>query len=472
MSPLAGPLRRRDVRLLVTGATVSLVGDGIYGVAMAVAVLHVAGSATALAAMAVVNLVPRVAFGLLGGVLADRVSRRAVLAVCDAVRLVVVAALGLLLLGGTAPLWALLALVAPLGAASGAASPAFSAILPDLVEVDELVAANGLLGSVSPMAQMVAGPVLGGVLAAYDPGVALLVDAATFGVSAVCVLLLRPLAVHAAGERPVPWAHFREGLAYVRRTPWLATNLLCGLVITFTVSGTMQMLPVLVSRGYGAPTAGFGYLIAVGGVAAALAAVVAGSRRPPRRPLAASYATYALGLGAVAGLGVASGPQVGAVFMVLFFAGATVGNVFQDSVLGSRVPRELRGRVSSLDWVAATAAAPASVVVAALAADHVGVRPTYVVAGLAAAVCSLAGLALLHRTGDAVEVAGGGQLPRAVADVAPPEGVPGSGVAGTASDDAVSHTARPGGDAGGRVRSGRVGQKRREETSSSPRRAS
>ena len=402
MRLLDGPLRRRDVRLLLTGSTVSLAGDGVYAVAMAVAVLHVGGTASALAAMAVANLVPRVAFGLLGGVLADRVSRRGLLAVCDLVRLVVVAGLAAILLADDPPLWALLVLVAPLGAASGAAAPTFSALLPDLVDGDELVAANGLLGSVSPLAQMVAGPVLGGALSAYDVSLALFVDAATFGVSAICVLLLRPLAVHLRGPRPLPWADFREGLAFVRRTPWLATNLLAGLVITFVVSGVFPMLPFLVSRGYHAPTSSFGYLLAVGGIAATLSAVVVASRRPPRRPLFSSYAWYAVGLGSVAGLGIAPGPVVAAVFMVVFFAGATVGNLLQDGVLGSRVPRELRGRVSSLDWVAATAAQPLSVVCAALAADHVGIRPTYVVAGAAAAACSLAGLGLLLRSGEPV----------------------------------------------------------------------
>ena len=400
MSGLRGPLRRRDVRLLVTGSTVSLAGDGIYAVAMAVAVLHVAGTASALAAMAVANLVPRVAFGLLGGVLADRTGRRAVLVVADLVRLVVVGVLGVLFLLGSPPLWVLLALVAPLGAASGAAAPAFSALLPDLVDEDELVAANGLLGGVSPLAQMVVGPVLGGVLASQDVGVALLVDSATFAVSAACVLLLRPPALHHPAARPLPWAHFREGLGYVRSTPWLATNLLAGLVVTLAVSGTMTMLPFLVTSGYGAPTATFGYLLAVGGAAATLVAVVVGSRRPPRRPLVASYLMYVLGLGAVAGLGVAPGPVVAGLFVAVFFAGATAGNLLQDSVLGSRVPRELRGRVSSLDWVAATAAQPLSVAVFALSADSVGIRPMYVVAGLAATVASLTGLALLLRAGE------------------------------------------------------------------------
>ena len=63
-----------------------------------------------------------------------------------------------------------------------------------------------------------------------------------------------------------------------------------------------------------------------------------------------------------------------ALFIALFFVGATAGNMLQDTVLGSRVPRELRGRVSSLDWVAATAAAPLSVVIAALSGRPVGIR--------------------------------------------------------------------------------------------------
>ena len=216
------------------------------------------------------------------------------------------------------------------------------------------------------------------------------------------MLLLRPLTVHARGPRPLPWADFREGLSYVRRTPWLATNLLAGLVITFAVSGTITMLPFLVSRGYDAPVASFGYLIAVGGVAATVAAVVVSTRPAPRRPLMASYTAYALGLGAIAGLGLAPNLLVASGCFAVFFVGATVGNVFQDTVLGSRVPRELRGRVSSLDWVAATAAAPLSVVLAALSADSVGIRPTYVVAGLAAALASLAGLLLLLRFGEPV----------------------------------------------------------------------
>lgn len=400
MSSLARVLRHRDLRLVATGSTVSLAGDGMYSVAMAMAVLEVSSTPAALAAVAVAGILPRIAFGLLGGVLADRFSRRVILLVCDLARAAVVTALGLLLLTGSPSLWSMVCLVVPLAAASGAAAPTFSALVPDLVEQDDLVAAHSLLGSVSPLAQLVAGPVLGGLLAAYDPGVALLADAATFAVSAACVLLLRPRATRRRAGRPLPWAHFREGLAYVRATSWLLTNLLCGLVVTFTVSGAMTMLPLLVHETYGGSPATFGYLLAVGGAAATAAAVVVGSRRAPRRPLVASYAVYVVGLGAVAGLGVAPGAVTAAAFLVILFAGSTIGNVLQDSVLGSQVPRELRGRVASLDWVAATASAPLSVVLAAAVTETVGLREMYVGAGVLAAATSLLGLGLLLRSGE------------------------------------------------------------------------
>ena len=403
MRTLTGPLHTRAFRLLVTGSTVSLVGDGIYSVAMAVAALRTANPASTLAMVAIAGLVPRVVFGLLGGVLADRISRRQVLLCADIVRLAVVTALGLALLDGDATRWFLVACVVPLGAASGAAAPAFGAILPDIVDEAGLVSANSVMGAVAPFASMMVGPVLGGVLAAVDVGAAMFVDAGTFAVSAICVLLLRPVRHHATEQpdrRPPPWADVREGLAYVRGTPWLLVNLLCGVLISFAVAGAFTMLPLLVTRGYGAPSQNFGYLLAVGGVAATATAIVIGVLRPRRRPLTSSYVMYVVGLAAVAGLGLAPNIWVAALFIAVMFTGATAGNIWQDTILGSRIPRHLRGRVSSLDWVAGTVSAPLSIAASAALVGQFGIRSTFVGAGAVAAVGSLLGLLLLLRSGE------------------------------------------------------------------------
>src|SRR4029079_3777979 len=95
---------------------------------MAVAALHTDHPASTLAMVAVAGMVPRIVFGLLGGVLADRVSRRSGLLTADLVRLAVVTALGLALLDGAASPWLLVACVVPLGAASGAAAPALRGV--------------------------------------------------------------------------------------------------------------------------------------------------------------------------------------------------------------------------------------------------------------------------------------------------------------------------------------------------------
>lgn len=395
-----GPLGGREFRLLAAGSSVSLVGDGIYSVAMAIAALHTSHPASTLAMVAVAGLVPRIILGLLGGVLADRLSRRAVLLTADLVRLAVVAILGVALLDGVAAPGLLVACVVPLGAASGAAAPAFGAILPDVVDEVDLVRANAVMGGVTPFAQLMLGPVLGGLLASVDVGLAMLVDAGTFAASAVCVLLLRPLRHHAAQHRALPWADFREGLAYVRRTQWLLVNLLCGVGISFAVSGAFTMLPLLVTRGYGAPSETFGYLLAAGGAAATLTAMVVGLLRPRRRPLASSYGMYVVGLVAVIGLGLAPDLWTAAVFVVLMFAGTTAGNIWQESILGSRIPRRLRGRVSSLDWVAATVSAPLSVTISAALVGQIGIQETYVGAGAVAALGSMVGLVLLLRSGE------------------------------------------------------------------------
>ena len=403
MTMLAGPLRLRGFRLLVTGSTVSLVGDGVYSVAMAIAALHTDHPASTLAMVAVAGLIPRIVFGLLGGVLADRVSRRLVLLAADLVRLAVVTALGFALLDGAASPWLLVACVVPLGAASGVAAPAFGAILPDVVDPADLVGANSVMSSVAPFAQMMVGPVLGGLLASVDVGLEMFVDAATFALSALCVLLLRPARHHETRlreKRTPPWADFREGLAYVRRTPWLLVNLLCGVLISFAVAGSFTMLPLLVTKGYGAPSESFGYLLAVGGAAATATAVVVGMLRPRRRPLASSYLMYVVGLGAVMGLGLAPDVWVAAGFITLMFVGATAGNIWQDTILGSRIPRDLRGRVSSLDWVAGTVSAPLSVTISAALVGQVGIRATFVGAGAIAALGSLLGLLLLLRSGE------------------------------------------------------------------------
>src|SRR3954453_7863563 len=102
---LLTPLRQRDFALLWLGMTVSLLGDGIYFVAIAWQVYDLTDSPTALSLVGLAWSLGMVACLLLGGAVADRIDRRRVMVIADAVRLVCVAAMGLLAVTGTVEVW-------------------------------------------------------------------------------------------------------------------------------------------------------------------------------------------------------------------------------------------------------------------------------------------------------------------------------------------------------------------------------
>ena len=144
------PLRHRDFRLLWSGMTVSLLGDGIFIVALAWQVYELSDAATALSLVGLAMTIPNVLFLLIGGVVSDRFDRRRVLLAADLIRGLAVAAMGVLSLNGTIELWHLMGLAALYGGGTAFFGPAFDAIVPDLVASDLLIQANSLDQFVRP----------------------------------------------------------------------------------------------------------------------------------------------------------------------------------------------------------------------------------------------------------------------------------------------------------------------------------
>ncbi|MBA2311962.1 MAG: MFS transporter, partial [Actinobacteria bacterium] len=135
------PLKIRDFALLWSGMTVSLLGDGIYIVALAWQVYELSNVPTALSIVGVAWTAPMVLFLLLGGVMSDRVDRRKVLILSDTIRGIAVAAIGVLSITGTIQLWHMFVLVAVYGVGDAFFGPAFGAIVPDLVPRNMLLEA-------------------------------------------------------------------------------------------------------------------------------------------------------------------------------------------------------------------------------------------------------------------------------------------------------------------------------------------
>ena len=135
-------LRHRDFGLLWLGQAVSLVGDGIYLVAIAWLVLDISNEPSALALVGLAWTFPMVVALLIAGVLSDRLERRRLMIAGDLLRCVAIGAIAVLALGGTAELWHVIVLVVIYGIGEALFQPAFGAVVPDIVPNDELLQAK------------------------------------------------------------------------------------------------------------------------------------------------------------------------------------------------------------------------------------------------------------------------------------------------------------------------------------------
>ncbi len=378
------PLAHRDFRLLWTGLAVSLLGDGIYLVAIAWQVLRISDSPKALALVGLAWTLPTVLLLMVTGVLTDRLPRRRLMLIADGVRLLAIGAMGVLTITGHVRLWHLVVLAAVYGAGEALFGPANSAILPDLVPPEQLVEANSLAQFIRPFAQLLIGPALGGVLVrTVGPGWAFVMDAATFAWSASMILRMteRPSVRHPDADS-THWADLKEGFRFVRSRTWLWASMGVATISLLCFWGPFEVLvPYLIKNELHGSPLGLGLVFASGGAGSVAAAAVSGQRGMPRRPLTVMYAAWALGTFLLVGFAFARSlwPMylVSAVCQAMF----TILMVNWFTVFQLLVPTHIRGRVSSLDWFISTAGVPVSFALTGPLAAALGARHTLIWAG-------------------------------------------------------------------------------------------
>jgi DHA3 family tetracycline resistance protein-like MFS transporter len=336
-----------------------------------------------------------IAFLLPGGVASDRFDRRLVMLWADVLRAITVGAVAALALAGALRFWELVLLVAVYSVGTAFFTPAFDAIVPDLLEPDDLACANSLDQLVRPLALRLAGPALGGWLVAVDTGVAFAVDAATFVASGAAVLALRPrpLARREGGESAV--AAVKEGLVFVRRRVWLWGTLIAAAIAYLAFLGPAEvLLPYVVKNDLHASPGDLGLVFAAGGVGAIAAAVLMGQRGHPRRDVTFMYATWTLATLAVAGYGIATAAWQLMAACLVFNALETAGTIVWATLKQRHVPTAMLGRVSSLDWLISIGLLPISFALTAPVATAIGARAALVVAAAVGGAATLGALFL------------------------------------------------------------------------------
>lgn len=393
------PLRHRDFRLLWTGMTVSLVGDGIFLVALAWQVYELSNVPSALSIVGVSMTIPHVALLLAGGVVSDRFDRGKVLIAADVARALAVGIFGVLSISGALMLWHVLVIAAVFGAGTAFFGPAFDAIVPQIVPSDDLNQANSLDQFIRPAASRMLGPALGGWLIAMsggDAGPAFLVDAATFVAAIICVARMR--ARTAGGDDVVPLGAFqevKEGLRFVRSHVWLWGTLLAATLAYLIFWGPSEvLLPFIVKNHLRGSAGDLGLILAMGGVGAMFGAIVMGNRDVPRRHITFMYSVWTLSTLAVAGYGLASFPWQLTVASFAFNALEGAGTIVWATTKGRLVPERLLGRVSSLDWFISIGLVPVSFALTGPVAGFFGAQATLVGAGVLGGIVTLAFLFL------------------------------------------------------------------------------
>lgn len=407
------PLRNPAYRWLAAALVASMVGAGIWMVALVWQIVAIGGGAAELSVVAGASAVGMLLTTLLGGALADRMSQRRILLVVEVVRAASVGVVALLSLAGGLAVWQLAAVAFVGGVMAGLYYPAYSALLPSIVPEDELMAANGFEGMARPVLMQAGGPALAsGLIAVTSPGAALAVAALTGVVAAACLWRVpetarrggnggeqeaADLMAQPSGTRHPALAllvDVRDGFAYMVRTPWLLGTLTFASLLILLIMGPFEVLvPFVIKDRAGGGPEEHALILAAFGIGGAIGSAVVASMRMPRRYLTVMNLLWALGCLPLVVFGLTD--QVWVMVVAAFLVGAAFngGVVIWGTLLQRRVPAEMLGRVSSLDFFVSLAFMPVSMAVAGPAGESLGLPVVFLIAGVAPMV--IAGVAIV-----------------------------------------------------------------------------
>ena len=338
-------------------------------VALSWAVLDVTGSVSDLGLVLAAQTVPLVLFLIVGGAVADRLARRAVMLVSDGARCVTQGLLAALLLTGHAQLWQLLVLQFLTGTATAFFLPAVTGLTSQVVPAEHLQEANALR-SLAGSGGSIAGPAIAGVLvAAFGPGWAIACDAASFAVSAFFLGLLR-LPPHAAVAESSLLRDLIEGWDAFRSRTWLVLANVHAAIANLSLLAPFYVIGPAVAKRYLGGVGAWALIASCFGVGLVAGGLLSLTVRP-RRPMAVGLAATIANVPALVLLALHAPAVAVAACAVPAGAALTFLNTVWETTLQKHVPAELLSRVVAYDWFAALVFQPLGYVAAGLLAAHV-----------------------------------------------------------------------------------------------------
>jgi MFS family permease len=379
----------RDARRLIAASAVSQLGDWLFNAALLGTVYAATGSARWVGAATICRLLPYVLLGPLGGLVADRYDRRTVLLAGDVARCLLMFALAAVV-QADGPVEVVIALTALASCAGTAERPAAMALLPRLVGVARLGPANALLHTVQDLG-VVVGPAIGAILLAVAPNsVAFLVNGLTFVLSAALISTLRHRVVPEAaqGDESAGF-HLLQGLRTARATPYVVPLLVVIGMAELTYGAQTVQLVVYAAQRLDLGAAGYGYLLAAGGVGGVLSALVTPRLATSTRVVAVVVLTGALYCATQLAYA-ERGELVFALAVTLIGGAAFVAcEVVAETTLARLAPAESLGRLMGVVEAVAVAAMVAGALLAPVLLARTTLRGSLWILGLAAVLTTL-----------------------------------------------------------------------------------
>lgn len=383
------PLRFREFRLLIAAVSIFVFAEGMWTVVMALQVIALADDPTALSLVATCLAGGMLAFILVGGIVADRVSQRAVIITVEAVNLAAVAAVAALGSLGALRLWHMAVASAVLGVGAAFFFPAYSAYLPRILPPEHLLAANGIEGTIRPTLGQAMGPAFAGVLVgATVPAVGSTAVAILFAIGLVLLVAIRPeradyVTTDADREKRHPLHDLRDGLVFVLRTRWLLWTLLFASMWVLLAMGPMEvLLPFIARQRFVHGGQIYGFVLAAYGAGSAIGALAVSTRLLPRRYLTVMMLLWGIGSLPLAVVGMTWSFPVMAIAMFAVGLTSGAGMVIWGTLLQRRVPAHMLGRVSSLDFFVSLSFMPLSMALAGPLSKVVPVQAIFAAAGI------------------------------------------------------------------------------------------
>jgi MFS family permease len=338
------PLRHVDFRRLWVGNSVAFVGFQLTAVAVPVQVYELTGSSFWVGMLGAVGFVPLVIFGLWGGAVADAVDRRRLLIVSCSVLWACTGVLLLHALLGLNSLPVLLGVVAVQAASFAAASSARGAIVPRLLPV-ELVPAANTLSFTASNAGMVLGPLLAALLLSrWSFGLVYAVDAALFSLVLYAALRLPALPPLESGPAP-GLRSVLEGLAFIATRPVLLMSFVVD-ILAMVLAMPRALFPERAEQLGGEGTVGWLFAaLAIGSVLAGLSSGWIGRIRRQGVALVLAVLAWAL---AVAFAGFAQSLWLAVLLLAVAGAADLVSAVYRQTILQTYAPDEMRGRMQGV----------------------------------------------------------------------------------------------------------------------------